>query len=623
MCSGISPLLADTDTKGTNNNDLTEWVQGEYIIRYKDEEIKKLKLLPGLENQSEESLKNALTELLGSEKKEHLSLVNADAIKATGKDGEIDEDIAALLLDADLVEYISPNFIRRTNRVPNDPSYSALWGLNQLNNIDIDAPEAWGMIDDSKTGEIVVGVIDTGVDYNHPDLHANMWRNPGEINKNPGLDNDSNGIIGDVYGYNAITNSGNPYDDQGHGTHCAGTIGAVGNNGIGVVGVVWKVKIMALKFLDSNGSGSDINAIKAINYAISNRNKGGSLKVLSNSWGGSGYNHALLQAIQAANDAGILFVAAAGNDNRNNDNLPTFPAGYNVPNIISVAATAQDGSRASFSNYGVNSVHLAAPGVGILSTVPGGGYASFNGTSMATPHVSGVAVLAYSKVHSYQPIEVKNTLMLGVKKLQQLNGLMQSPGMVSAVSVAIDPSNFPPVLLHIDNQKVSSKIRSKRIPLLAHDKEGDPLSFSAEIEVAPYRLHAAGISKQYSLSSYQPQFDNFYGIGEKRLLSASTGRSYFIFSDGSIYELQFPYYSYRATVSSVYYQNPNALVSAYPVDTSNLGEVTIVDGDPVELLIRVGKDNQEGFRVKVEVSDGLRKDQKSFDVSLGDGEDCA
>jgi thermitase len=599
----------------------TDWVESEYIIKYNQKEVRELIRIPELSSYSEEQIKDALTFILGAEAKEHLSLIEAESITASDE-SDIDYEVAVDLLDSEIAEYISPNYIRTLNKVPNDPSYNQLWGLNQLTDIDINAPEAWEQISDDETKDIVVGVIDTGVDYNHPDLKANMWVNSAEFNGSTGVDNDGNGVVDDVHGYNAILNSGNPFDDHAHGTHCAGTIGAVGNNGIGITGVAWKVKIMALKFLAANGSGSDVNAIKTINYAVNMRNVGGNLKVLNNSWGGSGYNPALKQAIEAANDVGILFVVAAGNSNLNNDASPTYPAGYDVPNVISVAAISQNGNRASFSNYGANTVHLAAPGVGILSTIPGGGYASYNGTSMAAPHVSGVGVLAYGRMISYSPDELKAHLMEHVRPLPQLEGFMRAPGIVDARAAVASSANFPPVLENVPDQKISKRIRKKTIPLIAYDRENDPLTYEAEIKVAPYKVHAASVDQQYDFVQYRPELDNFFGIAEKRLVSNS-GKEFFIFSNGQIYELNFPYYSYRISVDPIYFTNPEALVSAYPIDTTHLGKVELFNGSPQELFIELGAENNHGFDVSVSVSDGNRSDKKTFSVRVGESANCS
>ncbi|MFH0796949.1 MAG: S8 family serine peptidase [Candidatus Omnitrophota bacterium] len=281
------------------------------------------------------------------------------------------------------VEKVSPNYLRKiTATFPYDPSFDQLWGLDntgqKVNGIsgtsdaDIDAAIAW----DFTRGDtsVVIAVIDTGVDYTHEDLAANMW-NSEEIADND-IDDDGNGYVDDLYGINAITeaaNPGDPMDDHGHGTHVSGTIAAVGNNGVGITGVNWSARIMAVKFLDAEGSGTDADAITGINYVVSMKTEYNvNIVAINASWGGGGYDALLEDAIEAAGDAGIIFVAAAGNDGSDNDATPAYPASYSLPNIISVAASDQDDGLAWFSNYGLKSVDLAAPGVNIYSTLPGG-----------------------------------------------------------------------------------------------------------------------------------------------------------------------------------------------------------------------------------------------------------
>jgi subtilisin family serine protease len=276
------------------------------------------------------------------------------------------------------VEYAEEDQTVSIVRAPNDPSLGELWGLAKIR-----AQEAWD--EEIGNGQVVVAVIDTGVAYDHPDLAANMWTNTGEVPGN-GIDDDGNGYVDDLYGYDFHNDDADPMDDHFHGTHCAGTIGAVGDNGVGVVGVCWDVRLMALKFLGKGGSGSSSDAIGCIQYAIDN-----GAHVMSNSWGGGGFSQALADAVAAAHEAGILFVAAAGN---NNSSSPHYPSAY--PHVLSVAATDQDDEKASFSNYG-SSIDLAAPGVGILSCGLDGTYRKASGTSMATPHVAGLAALLLAR----------------------------------------------------------------------------------------------------------------------------------------------------------------------------------------------------------------------------------
>ena len=596
------------------------WVEGEYLIKYDEQKVQQLKrLIPGLDAYTNEEIKDALTHTLDASPKEDLPLINAQVVKADSN--EINIDAAVDLLDSELAEYISPNFIYTANRVPNDPSYSTLWGMNQANDVDINAPEAWDIMNDDSASEIVVGIVDTGIDYNHPDLAANVWSNPLEANGIPGVDDDGNGVVDDIHGYNGVGNNGNPLDDNNHGTHCAGTIGGVGNNGVGVAGVAWKVKLMGLKFLDSSGSGATSNAIKVINYAVSMRNRGGKLKVLSNSWGGGGYSSALEDAIRVANDAGILFVAAAGNSGSNNDTTANYPSNYEVPNVLAVAAVDSNGAKASFSSYGATTVDVAAPGVGIYSTVRNNGYASFNGTSMATPHVSGVAALVFARVPQLSASDVRTQIMQTVKPLAGLNGLMIAPGIVNARAAIADPSNFPPDLTPIPNVTVNPVTRVKTVPVLATDRENDPLTYTAEVIIPQHQQAAAGLDRQYNLTAYQPQFDNFYRMSEKRLVNASN-QTFFLMPDGVFYELVLPYLYYRVTINPLYYQDPNLLVDASLVDGNAFAALSLTPGTPAELRIEPSKNVQGPFSIAVSVSDGNRSDTENFTVTVQQAESC-
>lgn len=338
------------------------------------------------------------------------------------------------------VEYAEPNYkLHICDLFPSDPGFSNLWGLHNTGqsegtpDADIDAPETWTL--STGAGDVIVGVIDTGVDYNHEDLNQNMWRNPDELYGTPGTDDDGNGYIDDLYGIDACNDDSNPMDDYGHGTHCAGTIGAVGNNGIGVVGVNWNVKIMALKFISADGYGWTDDAIECLEYAIMMKQRGHNIRVTSNSWGGGEFSQALYNAVQAAQDANILFVAAAGNETSDNDVYPAYPASYDLPNVLAVAATDRNDQLAYFSNWGATSVDVAAPGVDILSTVPGNGYQYYSGTSMATPHVSGLAALLLSLDDSCGTAKVKETIINNVDPLPNLNGIVLSGGRINAQKV--------------------------------------------------------------------------------------------------------------------------------------------------------------------------------------------
>lgn len=318
----------------------------------------------------------------------------AKAALTTNADGVVpfnpNDEFCADLVKSGKVKHCSPNFQIKIDAVPNDTSFSQLWGLSTSSGIN--APSAWDL--STGSNDVVVAIIDTGIDYNHQDLSQNIWVNPFEIAGN-GIDDDNNGYVDDIHGISAVNNSGNPMDDNSHGTHVAGTIGAAANNAKGVAGINWNVKMMGLKFLDANGSGSLSNAITTIEYMTDMKQKGVNIVVSNNSWGGGGYSQALFNAIQDSINAGIVFAAAAGNSANDNDASASYPASYDIDGVVSVAAIDSDHNLASFSNYGLFSVDIAAPGVSILSTTPGNQYASFSGTSMATPHVAGsIALLA-------------------------------------------------------------------------------------------------------------------------------------------------------------------------------------------------------------------------------------
>ncbi len=365
--------------------------------------------------------------------------------------GAVVADVASWATTAAGVSYLEPDFAINHSLVPNDPSFSQLWGLSNTGqsggvaDADIDAPEAWNVTTGSRS--VVIGVIDSGVDVTHPDLAANIWRNPGEIPGN-GIDDDGNGFVDDVSGWDFVSNDNTPQDGNGHGTHVAGTIGAAGNDGRGVVGVNWQVSILPLKFLSDSGSGSTAAAIAAINYATDLRTRGVNIVATNNSWGGGGYSTALRDAIRRHGDAGILFVAAAGNEAANNDVTPSYPANYDLPNVISVAALDRSDRLASFSNYGATTVHIGAPGVAIYSTTPGNRYASYNGTSMAAPHVAGVAGLLAAANPQATVAEIRSAILDSAVPISSLSGRSTTGGRLNAAAALerIAPVTGPTVV---------------------------------------------------------------------------------------------------------------------------------------------------------------------------------
>lgn len=314
---------------------------------------------------------------------------------------------------------VEPNYTYTAAAVPNDAGYRYQWDMAKIG-----APSAW----DTTTGTsgVVVAVLDTGITYTHPDLADNMWRNPGEIAGN-GADDDGNGYLDDVYGIDTLYHDGDPLDDHGHGTHVAGTIGAVGNNGQGVAGVNWSVKLMALKFIGKDDLGTTAGAIEAYQYAIAMKGRGVNIRVINNSWTGIGNSTALRDVMASAEQAGIVSVCAAGNNARNTDITANYPAGFSNTGIIAVAASDQSDNVATFSNYGATSVDLAAPGVSIYSTMPSG-YATMNGTSMAAPHVSGAAALLFARMPGWSVAQVKSALLQSVDKSSTWSGRVLSGG---------------------------------------------------------------------------------------------------------------------------------------------------------------------------------------------------
>ncbi len=331
-----------------------------------------------------------------------------------------------------------PNLAYFTSLTPNDPNYSLLFASQWMS-----LESAWDVTTGSPN--VIALVIDTGIDYNHPDIAANMWRNPNEIPSN-GIDDDRNGYIDDIHGINAITNRGDPLDDHGHGTHVAGTIGAVGNNAVGVAGVAWNVRLAGAKFLSSGGSGSLSDAVKAINYGITLRKAGHRVLLSNNSWGGGGFSSTLAAAIEAAGKAGTLFVAAAGNSNSNNDVTAAYPASYSSDSIIAVASSTSTGARSSFSNYGATSVDIAAPGSNIFSTLTNNRYNYMSGTSMASPQVAGVAALVQSVCNGNLTVaQTRNAILSTGTVYPAWSGLVATSAIVNAAkAVSAALASCPP-----------------------------------------------------------------------------------------------------------------------------------------------------------------------------------
>jgi len=353
----------------------------------------------------------------------------------------VEEAVARLAQDP-RVEYAEPNLIWSITRTPDDPLYPEQYGLHNVGQTggvpgaDIGAEAAWERF----TGDpdLLIGDLDTGAQLDHPDLAANLWTNPGEIPGN-GVDDDGNGYVDDVHGYDFYNHDGDPSDDNGHGTHTAGTIAAVGDNGLGVAGVVWHARIVVLKFLNASGNGPTSAAVEALQYGMRV-----GVRLTNNSWGGGVYSRALEDAILAAGDAGQLFVAAAGNARSNTDVVPTYPGSLPADCILTVAATDARDQLASFSNFGARTVDLGAPGVDILSTTLGGDYRLLSGTSMATPHVTGAAAFLMGRFPGMTAADVKDRLLRFAEPLASLADRCVSGGRLNLALASADPDTLPP-----------------------------------------------------------------------------------------------------------------------------------------------------------------------------------
>ncbi len=402
-------------------------VEGEYVV--------------GISEDGSEASILALADELG------MTLIAYRGLDRTALLATPEEDEGAVLADLEAsasVAFAEPHFLYHTDAATDDYG-EYLWGLENtgLNggneDADIDAFAAW---DISIGAGIVVAVIDTGVDATHPDLAPNMWVNEGEIAGN-GIDDDGNGYVDDVHGWDFVRGDGDPDDLDGHGTHVAGTVAARGDDGYGVVGTAYGARIMGLKFLEGRAGGSTYDAAAAIHYAVNH-----GADVINASWAGPGYSTTLRNAINYARSRGVVFVAAAGNEGRDNDRYSNYPASYDLANVVSVAASDRRDRLAGFSNFGDQSVDVAAPGDQIVSTVPGASWSYMNGTSMAAPMVSGVAALLKSARSSLSADAVRGALISSVDAIPGGDSTLGSGGRVNAFSalqavgaVPSDPGN--------------------------------------------------------------------------------------------------------------------------------------------------------------------------------------
>jgi len=347
--------------------------------------------------------------------------------------GETVESYLEKLRKDPAVLYAEPNYKIKKAIFPNDTYFGKQWGLTNIS-----APVAWEI---TQGGNIIVAVIDSGIDYTHQDLVSNLWVNPGEVPGN-GIDDDNNGYIDDIYGINIVAGNGDPMDDDSdsHGTHVAGIIGAVGNNGVGISGVAWQVKLMAVKVLDNTGWGNVADVVEGISYAIEH-----GARILNASWTLENYSQALKDILAEADKKGILCVTAAGNEGRDNDKRPVYPASFNLDNIIAVAASDDENVLSTFSNYGTTTVDVAAPGVDIYSTIRNNDYGFLSGTSMATAFVSGTAALIWCYNPVLSQYEVKGKIINGVDRFPSLEEKLISGGRVNvynSLTNSLTPSLF-------------------------------------------------------------------------------------------------------------------------------------------------------------------------------------
>jgi len=403
-----------------------EWAKaGQWLVEFKSPQSKSIGKLNSSLSLLESTLSPRFTQNLGDGQ---TFLLHSDRAATL-------TDIKASLAEVSDIRSIEPDYaIYQSAVMPNDPLLGGQWALHQANDHDIDAPEAWELSTGSPS--VVIAVPDSGIDYNHVDLSTNIWKNYAEIAGN-GIDDDADGYIDDVRGWDWVNNDNDPMDDNSHGTIVAGEIGARGNNSLGVSGVAWQVKMMPLKFIANTGLGASSGALSGINYAIKQKQAGVNLKAVNASWVNNSYSLIFQDTILNLKTNGILFVAGAGNGGGDyvgddNDIMPTFPASYAVDNVISVAATDQNDVLASFSNYGAVSVALAAPGVGISSTSPGNGYTGSTGTSDSAPLVTGVVALAAAAVPNATYLQVRAALVAGADLIPSLTGMVQANGRLNA-----------------------------------------------------------------------------------------------------------------------------------------------------------------------------------------------
>lgn len=436
MASGPEALNPD---KGTDWRDLWRSNRNALVEAKQDLKFDPTSVLVRFVPGTPESDREMVRAIIGGRLIESFDIVEGLEHLAIDMDVEQAVEVASKFGEAlGVVDFAEPDYLYQIGATPNDTSYGLLWGMNNTGqtvnndpgvaNFDINAPEAWDITTGSAA--VVVGMADSGFRATHEDLAANRWTNPGEIAGN-NVDDDGNGRIDDVWGWDFWNNDKDPTDDNGHGTHTAGTVGAAGNNGRGVTGVCWTVKLVGLKIGSRTGSVSSTAGISAVQYCVQ---KG--IKVSNHSWGGTGFSSSFDAAVTSARTAGHMLICAAGNSAINNDSTPFYPASYTQDNIISVASIDNNGAVSSFSNYGRTRVDLGAPGSTIASTYinrqKDNAYVYLSGTSMAAPHVTGVAALVWSRDPNLSYLDVRTRILSTVTATPSLVGKCVTEGRLNA-----------------------------------------------------------------------------------------------------------------------------------------------------------------------------------------------
>lgn len=412
--SQISSEILNQSSNGTYESNSTDYRDKELLVRINTSSLNKA-------NYAE--ITNKIHQKIGSTVLKEFREIKGLQLVRIPENISLTDAIEIYLQNENVI-YAESNYLYKQQTIPNDTGYSYQWGLQRIN-----APLGW----DISTGSanVIIAIVDSGIDTNHPDIKYNLWINKGEIPENK-IDDDNNGYIDDVYGWNFENKNNNVTDDNGHGTHVAGIIAASGNNTLGVSGVMWNATLMPLKFLDDKGEGYISDAVSAISYAT----KMGAF-IINCSWGGPTYSKALKDIIEASS---ALVVCAAGNE-LNSENIeinPNYPASYDSNNLICVAAVDKEDKLCYFSNYGINSVDVAAPGSSILSTLPGSKYGYMQGTSMATPYVSGLAGLIKSMRPELNALQVKYTILNGVDHVDSLAGKILTGGIINVYNSLMD-----------------------------------------------------------------------------------------------------------------------------------------------------------------------------------------